>query len=70
MIADMVVWLLQRTALDLLMTPVSKAEEDRVSGPLPVPMIQGGYAVSRVLAWLARSALQSLLRLLIVIWRL
>ncbi|GBF91603.1 hypothetical protein Rsub_04343 [Raphidocelis subcapitata] len=41
LMADMVVFLIQQTALDLLMHPLTQAEISESRGPLPPPMFEG-----------------------------
>ena len=40
-LADLAVWLLQQTAVDLAMRPFDHADVEQASEPLPPPMIPG-----------------------------
>ena len=41
--ADLAVWLLQQTALDLLLRPFSPEDTELIEEGLPAPMLPGGF---------------------------
>jgi hypothetical protein len=47
-LADLAVWLIQKTAIDLVMRPFDHADAEQSSEPMPPPMIPGNEVPSQL----------------------
>ena len=53
LMADLAVWAIQRTAIDLLLRPYSQRDAGMAAEPLPHPMFDGAcQGASRGLCWI------------------